>query len=402
MPVLTTALWLMVAAYCGFVAWKLVEGHQAAARGETPLYTDFTSTYAGALLLRSQPTENLYRPRQLFVAELEAASAAYGGRINEEQIRAVGYSPWMYPPTFLLFVVLLAYLPYLAAYLGWIALTAMPYLAAMTRIFPPSCAVPAALAAPPVFFNLMYGQTAFLSTGLIALGLLSLRTQPWLAGVLIGVASVKPHLGILIPFALAAGGHWRAFGGASATVVGLIAISIAAFGMDPWYGFIGTIDFHLQGYEAGVFAWKVMTTVLSALKLSGVALSDAWVVQHLVTLCTGVLVAVAWWRHRAEEHLDGLRYALLCCGTLLALPFAYVYELVLLVPAVAWFWRDWEARGGKRWEIYLAVAALTTPLPIRLLTPVAGVGLVLVGELLLFGLIWRRLSHQNTALPTAG
>lgn len=35
---------------------------------------------------------------------------------------------------------------------------------------------------------------------------------------LIGLASVKPHLGILIPLALIAGGYWRAFAAAPLTV----------------------------------------------------------------------------------------------------------------------------------------------------------------------------------------
>ena len=34
-----------------------------------------------------------------------------------------------------------------------------------------------------------------------------------------------------------------------------------------------------------------------------------------------------------DEWVDGLLYALLCTGTTLALPFAYAYDLVLLVPA---------------------------------------------------------------------
>ncbi|MCB1887168.1 MAG: DUF2029 domain-containing protein [Rhodocyclaceae bacterium] len=326
-------LWLVVAGYCAYIGWAYVDGQRAAADGERPLYTDFVSTYAGSLLMRSAPPENVYRPRRMYEAEQAAARAVYDVPLSESQVRAVGFSPWMYPPTFLLMVVPLAYLPYLVALIAWTAVTALPYLDAMRGILRSRFALPAALAAPPVFFNAMYGQTGFLIGGLIALGLLHLRSLPLMAGMLIGLASVKPHFGLLIPLALAAGGHWRAFGAAAGTVIGLIVLSVLAFGDDPWFGFIGTVGFHMDGIGAGVYNWPVMTTVLSLLKLIGAPMAAAWAAQGAVSLAVALAVVGLWWRLRREPARDGLLYALLCTGTTLALPFAYAYDLVLLVPA---------------------------------------------------------------------
>jgi hypothetical protein len=97
---------------------------------------------------------------------------------------------------FIFAVAPLAYLPYLPSYLLW-------------------------LAAPPVFFNVMYGQTGFLTGGLIGLGLVLLGRRPILAGILVGLASVKPHFGVLIPLALIAGGYWRVFA-AVATMAAIV------------------------------------------------------------------------------------------------------------------------------------------------------------------------------------
>src|SRR5690606_42098322 len=50
-------------------------------------------------------------------------------------------------------------------------------------------------------------------------GMMLAPAKPIAAGILIGLLTVKPHLGLLLPCCLLAGGHWRA--AASATVVTL-------------------------------------------------------------------------------------------------------------------------------------------------------------------------------------
>lgn len=119
-----TAMWMIAVAYAAFIRSTLVDGYRAAARGDVPLYTDYTPTYAASMLVQEIPAENLYRSRFVAEAGRRAAVAAYPG-INSEQARGVGFAPWMYPPTFILLVVPLAYLPYLASWLAWLAATAV-------------------------------------------------------------------------------------------------------------------------------------------------------------------------------------------------------------------------------------------------------------------------------------
>ncbi len=367
------ALWLVAAGYALFVAWTLAGGYRSAERGEIPVYTDYTPTYAASLLVRELPAENLYLPRMMAAATREAARRIYGD-IGEAQAHAVGFAPWMYPPTFILAVVPLAYLPYLLSWFAWLAATAVPYVLAMRRILPPSLAWPFAFAAPPVFFNAMYGQTGFLTGGLIGLGLALLGRRPVWAGVLIGLASVKPHLGILIPLAFLAGGHWRAFAAATVTVLAMIAASVLAFGDDPWFAFIGTALFHLEGFAAGAYDLVPMTTVLATLRLAGASLDTAWAAQYASAALMALLVAWAWWRGRRRPDTLGLQAAVLCLATLLAVPMAYLYDLVLLVPAAAWLWADFTERGARRWERVALIGALAAILAVK---AVAGFGLQL-------------------------
>lgn len=396
-PAFIAALWLVVAAHLGFVAWTHVEGHARAERGERPLFTDFTPTYAAAMLTRELPAENLYDPKRMTEAGRRAAHAMYDG-ISDDQARRVGFAPFMYPPTFILLIAPLAFLPYMLSWLAWLGVTAIPYVAAIRRILPARLAWPFALAAPPVFFNVMYGQTGFLSAGLIGLGLVLLGRRPVAAGVLIGLASVKPHFGVLIPLAFIAGGHWRAFTSAALTVLATVVASVLALGDDPWFAFIGTSLFHLDGFSAGAFNFVPMTTVLSAARMAGWPMDAAWAAQYAVAAAAAALVAWAWWRGRRRPETLGLQGAILCVATPLALPMTYLYDLVLVVPAAAWLWADMRERGATRAEVVALAAPIAALLPVKAVAATFGVQ---TGPLLLAALLALATHRYRKALAPA-
>jgi alpha-1,2-mannosyltransferase len=377
---------MLIACYAGFIAWTYHDGFQKAERGERPLFTDFTSTYGAALLLRKEAAEYLYHPEHIIHATEEAGNAAYHGTLNDRQ-KKVGFAPWMYPPTFIAFVLPLGFLSYFGALAAWLAITAIPLLMAVRAIMNKSrLAIWLAVAAPPFFYNVMFGQTSFLPAGLIGLGLLNVLRRPYLAGVLIGLASIKPHLGVLIPFALLAGGHWRVFMSACATFVALILSSILAFGTEPWYAFIGITLFHVEGFQYGAYAWKIMTSVLSAAHLSGVSIESAWHVQFLASAICVALVALVWWRGRHRPDTFNLQAAVLCCAIPLAVPMIFLYDLVVLIIALAWLLQDMKTREFKHWEALATLAAMTGILLVKPLGPTPGVQIGLLSICSLLGL----------------
>lgn len=391
-----TLLWLTVTGYVAFIAWSYADGYRSAARGEMPLYTDYTPTYAASLLVHEIPAAYLYVPRTMAQAGSFAAHAMYSG-ISEQQAHGVGFAPFMYPPTFILVIAPLAYLPYLPSYLLWLVMTAIPYLASIRIILRDRLAWLLALAAPPAFFNAMYGQTGFLTAGLIGLGLELLRSRPIWAGILIGMASVKPHFGILIPLALIAGAHWRAFTAATVTVFASIAASVIAFGDDPWFGFIGTVLFHLDGFGAGAYNLHAMTTVWSMLRMAGASMQSAWLAQIGSGILMAGIVVWAWRRGRRRPDTQGLQAALLCLAALLAVPMAYLYDLTLLVPAAAWLWIDMRQRSSRNWEPILLIGAMAAVLAIKISAEILGIQ---VGPLIiatLFALTLQRYRHALTA-----
>lgn len=389
-------LWLVVAGYVLFIAWSHVEGYHAAARGEMPLYTDYTPTYAASMLVREIPAEYLYVQRTMAEAGQLAARAMYGD-ISEKQAHGVGFAPFMYPPTFILLLAPLAYLPYLLSYFIWLGVTFIPYMVAMRRILN-GVALPFALAAPPVFFNAMYGQTGFLTGGLIGLGLALLAERPVWAGILIGLASIKPHFGILIPFALMAGGYWKTFGVAAATVIATMIASLFAFGDTPWFAFIGTTLFHMEGFAVGAYNFAAMTTVLATLRMAGVESAHAWAVQMVFAVSMALLTIWTWRCGRRHPGTLGLQSAILCLATLLAVPMAYLYDLVLLVPATGWLWLDMRQRGSRYWEFILLVTTVSAILAIKEIAERSGLQ---IGALLIVALLGLSLHRYRGALAAS-
>lgn len=392
---------LGLAVFIGYlivIATLYADGRRSAERGESPMLTDFTTLYAASILLRQQPAADLYRPREMYQASLLGAQAAYGGNLSENQARAIGMHPWMYPPTFILAALPLAYLPYFMALFLWLLLTAVPYLVAMRGILRDQRVWLVALGAPPVFYNLIYGQTGFLVAGLIALGLLWLRPRPVLAGICIGLASVKPHFGVLIPIALICGAHWKAFFAATATVLAAALLSGLLLGADPWYAFVGTLFANLRGFEQGIYKWWIMPSVMGALHQAGLDLAWASRGQMLATVLALAAVSWSWWQSPGRPDLPGLEAAVLCSATLLAVPMVYLYDMMLLVPAIAWLWSDMRQRGYHVAELLLLAGGSAGLLgAIKL-----GAGGPIYGALLsasLLGLALRRIARVRRIDP---
>jgi hypothetical protein len=189
-----------------------------------PIATDFVNIWSGGhqSLLGEDPAA-------IYDVQLHknAEAAALGHEFPGEY-------PWLYPPTFLLVASSLALLPFVPAYVAWVTLTFSAYLAAMRGIIQHRAGILLACAYPGVLSNIIVGQNGFLSAALFGGSLLLLQRRPVLAGCFIGLLSFKPHLGILFPLVLLAGGYWRTIAAAVATTVLLVVASCAAFGAQAW------------------------------------------------------------------------------------------------------------------------------------------------------------------------
>src|SRR5262249_53366397 len=160
----------------------------------------------------------------------------------------VGYFAWHYPPPFLFVASFLALFPYSVAFMGWMAISLVPYLAVVRGIVGRPFGLMLAVAFPMVFNNTLVGQNGFLPPALIARTLYLLPLRPVLAGICLGLLSYKPQYGLLFPLVLIAAGQWRAFVSAAVTVVVLAFVSWLAFGTEAWKAFFHWMPMFSQAF----------------------------------------------------------------------------------------------------------------------------------------------------------
>src|ERR1700733_9374216 len=98
----------------------------------------------------------------------------------------IGYFAWHYPPPFLFVASTLAQFPYAAAFIGWVAISFLPYLAVMRAIVGGAFGLMLAAAFPVVFNNVLVGQNGFLTAALIGGTLYLIPVRPVLAGICLG------------------------------------------------------------------------------------------------------------------------------------------------------------------------------------------------------------------------
>lgn len=291
-----------------------------------------------------------------------------------------GYFGWHYPPTFLFAAAMLALLPYAAAYAGWAFATFPAYLVAVRGIIGNRSGYFLAAAFPAVLANFIVGQNGFLTAGLFGGALLVLERRPILAGILLGVLTYKPHLGLLIPIALAAGGYWRTFGVAALTGALLAAASWAAFGADAWVAFFFSLAHTSQAFLSDGWAdWSKLQTTFGLTRALGGSEPLAWSLQAVVAVATAIAVARLW-RARAIYELKA---AALATGAMLATPYLYTYDLVVLALPLAFLFRLARAHGALPYELAgIGVACLLIFIFPLVTAPVGFAAVLLVAALI--------------------
>ncbi len=287
--------------------------------------TDFVNVWAaGKLALAGQAPAAYDWPTH------KAMEAVALGRPFE------GYFGWHYPPVFLFVAAVLALLPYTAAYVFWIVATFPAYLAAVRAIIGDRSGWLLGAAFPAILCNFIVGQNGFLSAGLFGGALVLLERRPVVAGVLLGLLTYKPHLGILIPIALVAGGHWRTIAAAGIVAALLAAASWAAFGLDAWQAFIGNIGHTSEAFLSNGWAdWHKLQTAFGFVRALGGPEWLAWSAQAVVALAAAAAV-MAVWRSRVSYEVKA---ATLGVAALLATPYLYTYDLVVLAVPLAFLFR---------------------------------------------------------------
>jgi hypothetical protein len=145
---------------------------------------------------------------------------------------------WPNPPTALVVMAPFGLLNYFPALFAWFAVSLIAFFLAGRREIKDLRVLAIVLVSPAALMCVLSGQSSLLTTAALLAVFACLDRRPIIAGVLIGLMTVKPQLGILFPFALIASRRWEVFFTAAATAVALVAASIAIGGVEGWHDYI--------------------------------------------------------------------------------------------------------------------------------------------------------------------
>ena len=288
-------------------------------------YWDFTNLWAGSKMALQGHVG--------FLFDVEA----YRATLREMFSPELPDQEWSYPPSMALIGAPLAMLPIMPAYFIWTFGTIALLHFAIRPLGLPLWVHLAALASPAVFMNAIFGQNGALTAALLIGGLLMAPKRPVFAGVLFGLLTIKPHLGILVPFCLIASRNWRAFASAAVTAAMLALATGLAFGFDVWRLFLT---------ETGPLMTSIMEapypqpyhgnalTVFIMARAAGADVSAAYGAQLVATVLTAALVVWLWLPSTA---VDPRRRALLTAMlAIVATPYGYTYDTIPMCVAIAY------------------------------------------------------------------
>jgi arabinofuranan 3-O-arabinosyltransferase len=216
----------------------------------------------------------------------------------------------------------------------------------------------AAFATPAALWNNLSGQNGCFSAALMAGGILLIKRRPWLAGLLFGALCFKPHLAILVPVALAAGGYWRSFVAAGLSAVALCGASALLLGVDAWAGFAHNAPINVYLLETMTGFWPRMPTPFVTVMTLGGGTTAAYALQ-IASGMTAALITAFVWRSQASMRVKG---ACLIVATFLTTPYAWDYDLVSLTFVVAWLIVEAREKGFAPYEKFAMGLAIAMPL----------------------------------------
>jgi arabinofuranan 3-O-arabinosyltransferase len=306
-----------------------------------------------------------------------------------------GYFGWHYPPTFLFVAIPLSLLPYAVAYVLWVFGTLPAYLATIRAIIGDRIGYLLGAAFPAVLANCVVGQNGFVSAGLIGGTLYLLERRPIVAGVLLGLLTYKPHLGLLFPIALIAGRHWRTFITAALVAALMAAASCAAFGTEAWQAFAAGLGKSSQAFLSDGWAdFAKLQTAFGLARTLGGSETLAWSVQAAMVIVAAAAVAALW----ASRVPYEVKAAALGTGAMLATPYLYTYDLVVLAVPLAFLIRLGRADGFLANELgFIGFACLLIVIFPFVKAPVGFAAVLIVAALIARRVLALKLAPQSVA-----
>jgi Glycosyltransferase family 87 len=291
---------------------------------------DFVNYWSGGRLAASSQVMTLY--------DIGVYQSWVSSHFTPDMARAV----FSYPPSMPLLLLPFGALPHAYALLLWSVLGITGYWFVCFYRTPAgrswlSLAVIAT--ASVVLFNLTFGQLGlFLALAFVG-ALRLLPTRPVLAGVIIGLLTVKPQLGPLLVIVLLMRREWTAVAAACVSALALAGASLLLWGPDPWLAYIHTtVPFQAKLLQDmnGFYA-RVMTTPYGGFYALGAPTAIAMIAQVIVAV---MVVIASIFVLRRKTVAWPLQVVIIAFGASLLTPYMLAYDLAIPLAALLWYISD--------------------------------------------------------------
>ena len=190
------------------------------------------------------------------------------------------------------------------------------------------------LLSPAAIFGLVSGQMALVATTAMLAVLRWRETRPLLAGVILGLLTLKPQLGLFFPIMLVAARSWKMIAAATVTAIALAALTGLIWGSDVWLAYWS----HGIANQAQVLTDPEnlselhMATLFINARSAGLSVAAAGAVQAVVSLLAAVLVWITFSRRPPADDLRANAIFLACAA--FGTPYMMSYDTLPLVVAM--------------------------------------------------------------------
>ena len=191
----------------------------------------------------------------------------------------------------------------------------------------------AGLAFPPLFHFFVRGQLSVLVLVCFTAAFLALRAgRGWLAGIALGLLLVKPQFLVAIPLVIVLAGAWKMLAGLSLAAAAQLALARIYFSSAVMRAYFDTL-WHMSRW-LGTAEPGLAPIQMHSLR-SFWALLIPWpeVALALYILSSLVIVGIAAEVWKSASPL-ALRFSALTLAAVLANPHLFVYDLLVLAPAL--------------------------------------------------------------------
>ncbi len=336
---------------------------------------DFAAFYVAGEFANEGRASEVYGPTALYDRGAQVAGGNYP-------------IPFHYPPSFTWFLQVLPHLPYILATLLWglIGIAVWWWIDRSLR--------PESKDSPPLIhvlsltlaLSVSQGQNGWLTAALLAGVGLHAQSQPFWAGALLGLLIYKPQFGLVAFAVLLASKNWRAITSAAAVAGAIILGSLLQFGLEPWIAFVENIPYahSLAHGPVGTVHIANPRMVTITPMLAGWGVSAFLTMLAQITVSCGAIFCAVWiWLTNRNRYLQ---MATLGICTILATPFAFDYDLVvvsfsifcLLQTGAKFSWREKIIIAlPVGWPIFNMILLQFIPSALGALVLMAGLGVCL-------------------------